>query len=110
MKSILYIKQNQQLISEEKRRREFFRFMQDERKIFFRDLVDNTDFGNLLNESVVNVIRDETKFLTEDNFQRLYEFAALLNNKWKKKSLKVLRINQPGFESELIINFTTWNF
>lgn len=109
MKPILYIKQNLQLISEDQSRRNFFRFMQDDGKALFRNLVDNSDLGELLNENVVNVIRDDRKFLNDDNFQKLYEFAALLNNKWKKKTIKVFRINQPGFASEIVNAFREWS-
>ncbi len=109
MKSILFIKRNLQLITEEKIRREFFRFMQDKGKHQFRELIDNSEMGELLNESVVKVIRDETKFLSADNFEKLFEFASLLNNKWKKKSLRILTISQPGYESELINAFNEWS-
>lgn len=109
MKSILFIKRNQQLITEENNRREFFRFMQDKGKLYLREVVDNSELGELLHESVVNVIRDEKRFLSADNYEKLFEFAALLNNKWKKKSLRIMTIKQPGYESELINAFNEWS-
>lgn len=110
MKSILFIKRNQQLINEENTRREFFRFMQNEGKRSFREVVDNSELGTLLNESVVNIIRDERSFLSGENFQKLFEFAALLNNKWQKDTLRVLIINPPGtYFDELVNAFNEWS-
>ena len=97
MKSILYIKRNQQLITEENRRRDFFRFIQDKGKLQLREVIDNSELGQLLNENVVGVIRDETKFLTGDSYNKLFEFAALLNKKWKKKNLRIMVIKSTTF-------------
>jgi len=109
MKSILYIKRNQQLITEENLRRDFFRFIQDNGKVKLREILDNSELGQLLNESVVSVIRDETKFMTGDSYKRLFEFAALLNKKWKKKDIRIMVINQLNFHSEFINALNEWN-
>jgi len=109
MKSILFIKRNQQLITEEHIRHDFFRFMQDEGKQHLKKLIDNSEFGELLNESVVNVIRDKTNFIPGDQYEKLFEFAALLNKKWKKKKLRVFIINQLRYENELICAFNEWS-
>lgn len=111
MKSILFIKRNQQLITEEKNRREFFRFMQDEGKRQFKKVVDDSEFGELLNESVVNAIRDERNFLSSENYEKLFEFAALLSTKWKKKKLRVLTINPPDLDyaSDILNALHEWS-
>lgn len=109
MKTVLFIKRNQQLITEESTRRDFFRFLQDKGKPYLREIVDNSELGEMLNENVVNIIRDETRFLTGDNYEKLYEFAALLDKKWDKKTLTVSFINNMDYHSELINAFHEWS-
>lgn len=109
MKSILFIKRNLSLITEEKTKRDFFRFLQDEGKSNLREVIENSSLGGMLNESVVNIVRDETKFLTGENYQQLFEFAALLSKKWNKKELRVLFINHMDYHDELINAFNEWS-
>jgi hypothetical protein len=108
MNPILFIKRNQQLLTEESIKRENFRFIQDQRKAEFRKVVDNSEFGGLINDEVLNVIRDEKKFLSTENFQKLFEFAALIDSKWKKTSLRLFYIKPPEYESQIIRAFGEW--
>ncbi|MBS1635898.1 MAG: matrixin family metalloprotease [Bacteroidetes bacterium] len=109
MKSILFIKRNNALINEEKVRRDFFRFLQDDGSRSLKDVVENSPLGGMLNESVVNIIREETRFLTGDNYQKLFEFAALLSKKWNKKKLTVAFMKCTDYHSELINAFEEWS-
>lgn len=109
MKSILYIRRNQQLITEENLRRNFFRFIQDHGKLQLLEIIDNSELGQFLNESVVSVIRDETKFMTGDSYKKLFEFAALLNKKWNKKNLRIMVINQLNYHSEFYNALNEWS-
>src|SRR6478735_1758413 len=108
MKSILYIKRNVQLIREEIIKREQFKYLQDEIKPQMINAVENSALGEMLNESVLNVLRDKTKFIAGENYDKLFEFAALLDKKWNKKILKVLFINQFDYHDDIINAFNEW--
>ena len=109
MKSILYIKRNLQLINEEKKRREFLRFLQNKNNRLLRKEIEETELANLLNENLKNIIKDKSMFLSQDNYEKLYEFAALLYNKWNKKVLRVKFIGKMDYESEIINAFIEWS-
>jgi serralysin len=109
MKSILFIKRNQQLINEENNRREFFRFLQDEGKTRLREVVENSELGEMLSESLVGIVRDERKFLTGENYRQLFEFAALLNKKWHKKQLRVWYVKHDDYDSDIVNSFNEWS-
>lgn len=109
MKSILYVKRNIQLINEDQDRRNFFRFFQDQNNGLLRKQVEETELGNLLNENFKNVIKNESKFLSEENYEKLYEFAALLYNKWNKRILRINLLNKLAYESEIINAFIEWS-
>lgn len=109
MKSVLFIKRNQQLIYEEKSKRDFYRFLQDTGKSNLREIVDNSSLGEMLHESVVTIVRDERRFLTGENYQKLYEFAALMDKKWNKQKLRVLFISYMDYHEDLINAFTEWS-
>ena len=108
MKTILFIKRNQQLIHEEKSMRDFFRFLQDEEKNKLKEVVENSALGEMLNESVVNIVREEKNFFSFFNYEKLFEFAALLSKKWNKKKLKVAYLGKVDYHSETINALNEW--
>lgn len=109
MKSILYIKRNKQLITEEQVRRDFFRFLQDERKNQLLEVIENSPLGEMINENVKSILKDERKFLPRDSYEKLFEFAAILNKRWDKKKIRVfISSNNNDYDSELINALTEW--
>jgi hypothetical protein len=109
MKSILYIKRNQELITEEQARRDFFRFLQDEKKNQLLEVFENSPLGELINESVKSILKDERKFLPKASYEKLFEFAAVLNKRWDKKKIRVfISSDNNDYDSELINAFTEW--
>lgn len=106
MKSVMYIKRNIQLINEEKMKRDFFRFIQNKNGL--REIVENSSLGEMLNEGIVNAVKDESKFWTSDRFDKLFEFAAFLSKKWNKEKIRIAGINHDDYLSEVIKAFNTW--
>lgn len=109
METVLFIKRNIQLITEENARRDFFRFLQDEGKSKMREIVEDSNLSKMLNESFVNTVREETRFLSESNYQKLFEFAAIMAKKWNKKTLRVLIIKPDDYSGEILNAFNEWS-
>jgi hypothetical protein len=108
LKTVLFIKRNQQIINEENARRDFFRFLQDEGNSKMRKLVEDSPLSEMLNENFINTLREEKHFSFENSFQKLYEFAAVLDKKWNKKKLRVLIVKQDEYSGEIINAFNEW--
>lgn len=108
MKSVLYIKRNQYLITEENSRLNFFRFYQDERKAKIREIVENSALGSILTEDFKNIVTNETTISSFNDFQKLFEFAAIVDKKWTKKRI-IVTFKRGEFDSEIINAFNEWS-
>jgi hypothetical protein len=109
MNSVLFIKRNQQLLTEDKRNQQSFRFFQDMKRGKLREVVENSALGELLNENIVTIVRDERKFLAGNDFQKLFEFAALLEKKWNRQRIRVALIHPMEYGSDVINALNEWS-
>lgn len=109
MEAVLFIKRNLQLITEDNQRREFFRFFQDQGNSKLMEIVQDSKMSKVLNENFVNQVREDKRFLSQSNYQRIFEFASLIYKKWNKKELKVFYSGMPAeYASNLSNAFAEW--
>lgn len=109
MSTVLYIKRSQQLLLEQNIQRDFNRFLQDGEKRRLREIVEDSSLGEMLSEDIVNILRDEREFQSPEHYNKLFEFAALLNKRWNKKQLEIYTIDRMEYHSDILNALNEWS-